>query len=82
MKDKPTTNFVSVKPYRCKSCGNGKGMSTNHYGEVYPHCRICNRQTTWECMIPIPKNMSTPTAWKQVKLGDIARIIQAKEKKK
>jgi len=79
-----TTGKYSYKLYRCTTCGLEKELGTNHWGECYPACSICRKQTVWECLEPLPEGYTRPDPWKFVKLGDVAdilmeRIITTKE---
>jgi len=70
-----TTGSYSYKPYKCKECGQEKELGTNHWGECYPVCDVCGKQTVWECLDPLPEGYTKPDPWKFVKLGDIADIV-------
>lgn len=74
MDKKPTTGKYSRKPYRCTGCGTEENHGTNHWGDIYPHCRKCGSVTVWNCLEPLPEGYDTPPKWKIVKLGDIADI--------
>lgn len=68
------TGKYSVKAYQCTECGSKKEIGTNHWGDCYPHCYICNKQTVWKCNEPVPEGYTTPKPWKAVKLSDILKI--------
>jgi hypothetical protein len=56
------------------SCGQEKEIGTNHWGECYPFCSVCQRHTVWVCQEEMPEGYEKPEPWKLVKLGDIAEI--------
>ena len=64
----------SCKPYRCIVCGNEEEHGTNHWGKIYPHCRVCRCTTVWECLEPVPEGYGIPKDWKVVKLGDLVEV--------
>ena len=70
-----TTGKYSLKPYKCSGCGAEQEIGTNHWGECYPHCNFCNKQTVWKCLAEVPEGYTTPEPWKFVKLGDICEIV-------
>lgn len=70
-----TTGKYSNKPYRCMQCGTEKLLGTNHWGECYPFCYVCQTTTVWECLEPIPDGYKKPEPWKLVKLGDVCEIV-------
>lgn len=69
-----TTGNYTRKPYECTECGREEEIGTNHWGECYPFCRSCHKQTTWKCNEPAPAGYGKPMKWKRVKLGDIVEI--------
>jgi hypothetical protein len=70
----PTTGKMTKKRYRCKECQNEKEFNTNHWGEFYPQCPRCCKQTTYECLEPVPAGFGVPEKWKMVTLDEIAEI--------
>lgn len=79
-----TIGKYSYKPYQCDTCGQEKELGTNHWGECYPVCDVCGKQTIWKCLEPVPEGFTKPDPWNFVKLGDVAdilveRIITTKE---
>ena len=68
-----TTGKYSRKAYQCKECGQEKEIGTNHWGECYPVCDICEKQTVWECLDPMPKGYEKPQLWEWVTLGDLIK---------
>lgn len=68
---KPTTEKVRAKKYRCSRCGHVTEQTTNHYGETYsvgrfhacPVCPPFTRPTRWICCEPCPPHMNKPEPW-------------------
>jgi len=77
---KSTIGKYTHKPYRCTECKNEREIGTNHWGECYPVCPVCRKQTVHECLEPLPEGMAKPEPWKMVKLGDVAEIKVVKSK--
>ena len=77
-----TTGKYSKKPYRCTGCGQEVEMGTNHWGEVYPNCHVCNEPTVWECLEECPEGYEKPEAWKRVKLEEVAKIMRVSKETK
>lgn len=77
--EKPTTEKIRPKQYRCTGCGTVETFSTNHYGEHYSQCRSCppykQADRVWKCMESVPEGMDVPAKWNQVRLGDIAKEV-------
>ena len=71
-----TTGKYSHKQYKCSECGKEESHGTNHWGEIYPYCYTCRKQTVWKCLEPIPEGYTTPKPWKLVQIGDICEIKQ------
>jgi hypothetical protein len=71
---KKTTGKLSHKPYQCAECGKERELQTNHWGECYPWCTVCEQPTTHKCLEEAPEGYGTPEPWKTVKLGDIADV--------
>lgn len=74
-----TTGKVSMKRYRCTTCGHVSMQSTNHYGEIYPRCENCGwkhpmESQSHECLEKLPRGWARPEKWKKVRLGDIVKI--------
>lgn len=68
------TGRYSVKPYRCTTCGREEQHGTNHWGDIYPHCRHCGTITVFECLEPVPEGYGVPEKWKICRLGDLVDI--------
>lgn len=51
---------VDWKAYRCTKCDSELELSTNHYGECYPVCKICKEQTAHKCIADIPEDGWVP----------------------
>lgn len=68
---KPVTGQYSVKKYRCEECGNIIEKGTNHWGDCYPICEKCNKQTVHKCLEPIPEGYGIPEKWEMVSPKDI-----------
>ena len=62
------------KAYRCASCGKESLIETNHWGQCYPLCSICQSTTVHECLESAPIGVGIPEPWRLVKLGDICQI--------
>jgi DNA-directed RNA polymerase subunit RPC12/RpoP len=75
MSDLKITGRMTNKRYKCSRCGHESMRTTNHYGSIYPECRVCNLVTVHKCLDPVPEGWGIPEEWKIVKLGDIAEII-------
>lgn len=75
MQELKTTGKYSVKSYQCNSCGKMEEIGTNHWGEIYPFCTKCGKQTAWTCLATMPNGYKAPEKWKFVKPEDIAEII-------
>lgn len=73
----PTTGKYYAKPYKCSGCGKEEMHGTNHWGSIYPMCKVC-RETHWVCLEPVPEGYGVPEEWKKVRLGDICEIIEGK----
>jgi hypothetical protein len=74
-----TTGKYSIKPYRCRNCGNESNIGTNHWGEVYSRCNNCAWYTPYkapvhECLVPPPDGVGIPPPWRIVALSEIAEI--------
>jgi len=69
-----TTGKYSKKDYICTECRHITYIGTNHWGEIYPTCRYCNKITVHECLESAPPGYGLPEKWKVVKLGDICEI--------
>ena len=69
------TGKYSLKPYKCTGCSQEKEIGTNHWGECYPYCNICNKQTVWECLEEVPEGYTKPKPWKWTTLGEVAEIL-------
>ena len=69
-----TKGKMSTKEYECTNCGLIKRSSTNHYGEIYLHCKSCEELHPYKCNEPLPEGWGIPEPWKIVKLGDICEI--------
>ena len=72
----PIFGKYSHKLYTCTKCGTVKKEGTNHWGEIYPYCQKCAKQTTWQCLEPVPEGMSIPEPWAMVRLGDVIEVIK------
>lgn len=72
-KSLPTTSEYSHKKFKCTKCGKVSDHGTNHYGFIYPACRVCGN-TEHECLEPVPEGMGIPEKWTRVTLGDICKI--------
>ena len=42
---------VTYKKYRCRTCFNVQEVQTNHFGEIYSKCKLCNNDVL-ECIEP------------------------------
>lgn len=42
---------VTYKKYRCGTCFNIQEVQTNHFGEIYSKCKLCNNNVL-ECIEP------------------------------
>jgi len=73
---KTLQEFSTRKPYECTVCGDEKEFQTNHYGESYPWCSVCQKQTVWKCNAEMPDDFEAPENWKTVKISDIAGISE------
>ncbi len=62
---------MSTKAYQCDECGREEEIDTNHWGECYPFCKTCERQTTWRPSEEIPDGAWTPEPWKKVTITKI-----------
>lgn len=71
-----TIGKYSKKPYECTECGQEKEIGTNHWGECYPVCDVCKKQTVWKCLEPLPSGYKKPEPWKWYKLKDLVKIIK------
>jgi ribosomal protein S14 len=71
----PTTSKYSHKNYKCTKCGKVSDQGTNHYGFIYPACRVCGN-TEHECLEPVPEGMGIPEKWKKMTLGDLVTITE------
>jgi len=81
MTDKPTTGKVSIKPYKCDTCGHEAEFSTNHWGRIYnTPCRGCGPSRSWSCTEPCPPTHDLPPEWTTVKLRDIIGKVPPKGK--
>lgn len=69
-----TTGPVSVKLYKCRTCGETSYHGTNHWGAIYPWCKGCHGVVVMDCLEPMPEGYEKPEEWKCAKLGDIATI--------
>jgi len=67
---------MSFKNYECTKCGLTKRTETNHFGEIYPSCYICNTITVWILTDAVPEGAWIPKPWKIERLGDICQIVQ------
>ena len=74
-----TTGKYSHKLYKCSECGHESSLGTNHWGECYPRCPKCGKQTIHKCLEPILEGYGIPEPWKMVKLGDIATELFLRE---
>jgi hypothetical protein len=79
--DKPTTEKIRGKRYRCNRCGFEQDIQTNHYGECYSlgaynSCPQCgpHMSVRWICCEPCPAEMATPEPWKLTTLGEVCKI--------
>jgi len=54
---------MSLKPYQCEECGNETEEDTNHYGEFYPFCKVCQKQTVYKFTGELPKDAWIPEKW-------------------
>ena len=71
----PTTSKYSHKKFKCTKCGKVSDHGTNHYGFIYPACRVCGN-TEHECLEPVPEGMGIPEKWTHVRLGDLVTITE------
>lgn len=46
---------ITVKTYYCPACGNEEQHSTNHYGEIYCHCKKCGNGVLYCKEVEQPK---------------------------
>lgn len=74
MTDKlPTTGKYSMKAYRCE-CGSEREIGTNHWGECYSHCSVCNGPGRWTCQEEPPPGYGKPEPWRRTTLGEVMQI--------
>ena len=77
-----TTGTYSEKLYRCTLCGHEYLLGTNHWGECYPKCKNCGWKRPMEmgqvhvCLETAPEGYEKPEPWKQVKMGDLIKVIE------
>jgi len=71
---------MSYKNYECSECGATKSKQTNHFGEIYPYCSYCRKQTVWKMTDSVPEGAWIPEPWKMVRLGDICEIKTIKNR--
>jgi predicted amidophosphoribosyltransferase len=73
---------MTRKPYKCTGCGHEVEEMTNHWGEIYPWCYVCQEPTVWECQEECPEGYEKPQQWKRVKLGEVANIMEVSKRTK
>lgn len=54
---------ISKKPYMCTECAHEKEIETNHYGECYPYCDVCEKTTVWVYTGEVPEGGWIPPKW-------------------
>jgi len=76
------TGKYSIKPYKCSECGQEVETGTNHWGDIYPWCYVCNKPTVWECQEELPEGYEKPEPWKAKRLGDVVEIMRLSRRRK
>jgi transcription elongation factor Elf1 len=70
---------ATQKRYQCTGCNAKTAVRTfltNHYGECYDICRVCDSEgrrgfQTWKCLEAVPSEFTAPDPWTIVEVEQI-----------